>query len=100
MPARTALEMATRGGAAVLGREDIGSLEVGKAADLIAIDLNRIEFAGGLHDPVASVLLCAPVGVDHSFVQGRRVIESGRLVGVDLDTVIPHHNALAAQLLD
>lgn len=99
MPARTALEIATRGGAAVLGRSDIGSLEVGRAADLIAINLNRIEFAGGLHDPVAAVLLCAPVGIDHSFVHGRRVVDGGRLVGVDLDQLVPRHNALAAQLV-
>ena len=55
------LEIATRGGAAVLGRTDIGSLEVGKCADFFALDLNQIEFAGGLHDPVASVVFCSPM---------------------------------------
>jgi cytosine/adenosine deaminase-related metal-dependent hydrolase len=100
MPARTALEMATRGGAAVLGRDDVGALEAGKAADFIAFDLNRIEYAGALHDPVAAVLFCAPVGVDHSFVHGRRVVENGRLVGVDLPDLISRHNQLASTLLD
>ncbi|MEE9184817.1 MAG: amidohydrolase family protein, partial [Acidimicrobiia bacterium] len=100
MPARTALEMATRGGAAVLGRDDLGALEAGKAADFIAFDLNRIEYAGALHDPVAAILFCAPVGVDHSFVHGRRVVEDGRLVGVDLADLIARHNQLASTLLD
>ncbi len=100
MSARTALEIATRGGAAVLGRDDVGSLEVGKAADFIAVDLNRLQYAGALHDPVAAVLLCAPVAVDRSFVHGRRVVEDGQLVGVDLPDLIPHHNRLAADLLD
>lgn len=100
MTARTTLELATRGGAEVLGRADIGALEVGKAADLIAFDLNRLEYAGALHDPVAAVVFCAPVGVDHSFVHGKRVVEGRRLVGVDLGTLIPAHNQLAAALLD
>jgi cytosine/adenosine deaminase-related metal-dependent hydrolase len=99
LEARTALAVATRGGAAVLGRDDIGSLEPGKAADFIAIDLNRIEFAGALHDPVAAVVFCAPVRVDHSWVQGRRVIEDGRPVGVELPALIERHNRLAAELV-
>jgi 8-oxoguanine deaminase len=66
MSARQALEIATRGGAAVLGRQDIGSLEPGKCADLFAINLNRLDYAGALHDPVAAALFCAPQTVDHS----------------------------------
>jgi cytosine/adenosine deaminase-related metal-dependent hydrolase len=99
MSARTALELATRGGAAVLGRDDIGSLEVGKAADFIAVDLNRIEYAGAHHDPVAAILFCAPVRVDHSFVHGRAVVRDRRLVGLELEPVIKHHNLLAETLL-
>ena len=100
MSARTALEMATRGGAAVLGRDDIGALEEGKAADFIALDLNRIEYAGALHDPVGAIVFCAPVRVDHNFVHGRRVVEDGQLVGVNLSDLIPRHNRLAATLLE
>jgi cytosine/adenosine deaminase-related metal-dependent hydrolase len=66
MTAREALELATRGGAAVLGRDDLGSLEAGKCADLIAIDLNRLEYAGALHDPVSAIVFCAPVKVDYT----------------------------------
>jgi 8-oxoguanine deaminase len=70
MSARAALEMATVGGARVLGRQDIGVLAPGKAADLVAIDLNRIEYSGALHDPVAAVVFCSPGRIDHSWVGG------------------------------
>jgi len=66
MAARTALELATLGGAAVLGRDDIGSLATGKCADFFTLDLSRLEFAGALHDPVAAALLCSPVPAGHS----------------------------------
>ena len=57
MSAREALEIGTRGGAAVLGRDDIGSLEPGKCADFFAVSLNRLAYAGGLHDPVAALVV-------------------------------------------
>lgn len=97
--AREALELVTLGGAAVLGRDDVGSLGPGKAADFIAIDLNRLEFSGAHHDPVAAVVFCAPVGVDLSYVHGEPVVLDRRLVGVELEPVIEHHNRLAAELL-
>jgi cytosine/adenosine deaminase-related metal-dependent hydrolase len=100
MSARTALELATVGGAAVLGRDDIGSLEVGKAADFVALDLNRIDYAGALHDPVAAVVFCAPIKVDYSVVGGKIIIEEGRLVGKDLQQLISEHNQAAARLLE
>ena len=87
-----ALRIATRGSAAVLGRDDVGSLEPGKAADFIAISLDRLEYAGALHDPVAAVLFVAPTGVDESYVQGRPVVRGRELVGVDLPKLIARHN--------
>ncbi len=99
MTARTALELATAGGARLLGRDDIGSLEPGKAADFIAMDLNQIEYAGALHDPVAAVLLAAPTTVSHSYVGGKPVVVDGRLVTVEVEPLIERHNALAASLL-
>jgi len=99
MTARTALEMATRGGAAVLGRSDIGSLEMGKCADFFALDLNQIEFAGGLHDPVASVVLCSPMKASHTVVGGKVVVREGQLTTIDLPTHIEKHNAAARRLL-
>jgi len=99
LTARQALELATRGGAAVLGRGDLGSLEAGKCADFIAIRLDRLGFAGGLHDPVAAAIFCAPAGVDVSVVHGRKVIDEGRLTGIDLPPLIERHNRAAARLV-
>ena len=97
--ARQALEMATLGGASVLGRGDIGALAVGKCADLIALRLDRLEYAGALHDPVAASVLCAPVKVDFSFVHGRPVVEQGRLATLELGPVIEAHNRAAHRLV-
>jgi cytosine/adenosine deaminase-related metal-dependent hydrolase len=100
MTARDALELATRGGAAVLGRSDIGSLEPGKAADFTAINLNRIDYAGALHDPVAAAIFCAPVKVDYTVVGGEFVVEDGRVNSLDLPQHIEKHNQAAARLLE
>jgi cytosine/adenosine deaminase-related metal-dependent hydrolase len=98
LTARQALELATRGGAAVLGRDDLGSLEAGKCADFIALRLDRLAYAGALHDPVAAVVLCAPAGVDLAVVHGRTVVDQGQLVGVELPVLIEQHNRAAARL--
>ena len=99
MAAREALEIATLGGASVLGRTDIGSLEVGKAADFFAVSLDRLEFAGAMHDPVAALLLCAPVTVDETWVAGRPVVRQGRLTTLDTEELVTRHNRLAGLLL-
>jgi len=99
LSAQEALEMATLGGAAVLGRDDIGSLEPGKAADFIAIDLNRLEYAGALHDPLAALVFCTPVSVDLSVINGRVVVEDGRLVGVDLGEIVVRHNRISREMI-
>jgi cytosine/adenosine deaminase-related metal-dependent hydrolase len=100
MTARQALEMATVGGAAVLGRSDIGSLEPGKCADFIAINLNRLDYAGALHDPLAAILFCNPVGVDYNVVAGKFIIKEGTLQTLDLPKHIQKHNQAAARLLE
>ena len=99
LTAREVLRIATRGSAAVLGRDDIGSLEPGRGADFIAISLDRIEYAGALHDPVAAVLFAAAVRVDHSFVHGKPVVRDGELVGVELPKLIEEHNRAAKRLV-
>lgn len=99
MTARTAIEIATRGGAAVLRRPDLGSLEEGKAADFIAIDLSRLEYAGALHDPVAAAMFAAPVNVDFNYVGGKPIVAHGQMVTTNLEPLIEEHNRLAAQLL-
>ena len=97
--ARQSLELATIGGAAVLGRKDIGSLEVGKCADFVAINLNRLELAGALHDPVAAILFCQPGNVDLNVVHGEIIVKDQRLVKIDIEKLIKDHNNAAAKLL-
>jgi cytosine/adenosine deaminase-related metal-dependent hydrolase len=100
MTARQALEIATRGGASVLGRNDIGSLEVGKCADFFAIHLERLDYAGALHDPVAAVVFCAPVRADYTVVGGRLVVKHGRLVNLEEADLVNRHNEAAKRLLN
>jgi 8-oxoguanine deaminase len=100
MTAREALEMATIGGAAVLGRDDIGSLEPGKRADFFTLDLNAVEYAGGLSDPVAAVVFCAPTRARHTIVDGRLIVDDGEIVTLDLAPVIAEHNRNAARLAE
>lgn len=100
MTAREALHLATAGGAAVLGRDDIGVLAPGMAGDFVAIDLERVEFAGALHDPVAAAVLCASPRVDHSWVGGRPLVAEGRVVGVELGALIERHNLLSRDLAE
>ena len=100
MTAREALYLGTRGGAAVLGRTDIGSLEVGKCADFFAVDMNRLEYSGGaVHDPVAAVVFCQPVRVDYTVVAGRFVVREGCVVTLDERVQIEKHNQAAKRLL-
>lgn len=95
-----ALELATLGGAAVLGRErEIGSLEAGKAADFIGVDLHTLALAGGaVHDPLAALLLCRVDQVELSVIQGREVVRGGVLLTVDVEALVERHNRLAASL--
>lgn len=97
--ARDALSLATVGGASVLGRDDIGVVAPGRAADVIAIDLDAIGFAGAGHDPVAAVVMCAPPRVAHSWVGGDRVVEDGHLVGLDESALVAEHHRLARELV-
>jgi cytosine/adenosine deaminase-related metal-dependent hydrolase len=97
--AREVLEVATRGGAAVLGRDDIGALQVGRCADFFTLDLDTLGYAGGLSDPVAAVLFCAPQAARHTWVHGRPVVTDGRIVTLDMQPVIAEHNRHAARLI-
>ncbi len=100
MTARQAISIATRGGAAVLGRKDIGSLEVGKCADFCAIDLNKLDYAGALEDPVAAVVFCAPLKVDYTVVGGQAVVRDGQFVKFDITEHARKHNLAAKRLLE
>lgn len=100
MTAREALEIATLGGARVLGRDDIGRLAPGMAADFVAFDTRGIGMAGGLHDPVAALVFCNPGQAAYSVVNGRVVVREGRLATLDLPSLVTRHNALARQLAE
>ena len=97
--AREALELATLGGAAVLGRDDIGSLEPGKAADLVVYRIDDLQHAGAGGDRVAGLLTCAPVNVWCSIIDGRIVVQQGEITGLDLPELIMQHNQQAERLL-
>ena len=98
MGAREALEIATLGGAQVLGRPDCGSLEPGKRADIAVWDLSGVE-AAGAWDPVAALVFCAPTRVRDLFVEGRQVVRDGHLATIDLPHVIEDQARLARRLM-
>ncbi len=100
MPAREMLEVATLGGAQVLGRDDIGALAPGMAADLLTVPLDEVGMAGALHDPVAALLLCHVPSVRHSVVNGQVRVRDGRLTGVDLPLLVQQHQDLARRLVN
>jgi 8-oxoguanine deaminase len=99
MSAREALELATIGGARVLGRDDIGVLAPGMAADFIAINIDRPGFAGALHDVVAALLFCQVNSIDYSFINGRKVIDNGILTLLDLGMLVEKTNHMAQQMV-
>jgi cytosine/adenosine deaminase-related metal-dependent hydrolase len=99
MTPRDALHLATRGGAQVLGRSDIGHIAVGMCADLALFDLDTLGFAGGaVHDPVGALLLCSSPKADYTIINGRVVVRNGQLVTLDMGPIVERHNALALQL--
>jgi 8-oxoguanine deaminase len=99
--AREALEIATRGGAQVLGRlDDIGSIEPGKAADFIAFNVDTVAFAGAQHDSVAALVFCTPPTVDYSIINGKIVVQAGQLTTLDLPPLITEHNRLSKVLMN
>jgi len=100
MTAREALDIATRGGARVLGRDDIGALEPGMAADCVAFDLGGVASAGALHDPVAALVFTAPARVAFSVVNGRVLVRDSVLLPRDERLLAQRHNALARRLVD
>ena len=99
MGARDALALATRGGAKVLGRDDIGHLAPGMCADFALFDLDTLGFAGGaVHDPLAALLFCASPQAAYTVVNGRVVVREGRLTNVELAPLVERHNRLATVL--
>ncbi|MBD3803060.1 MAG: 8-oxoguanine deaminase [Thioclava sp.] len=98
MAAREALEIATLGGAQVLGRPDCGVLAPGKRADVAIWDVSGLE-AAGAWDPVAALVLCGPPKVKHLLVEGRQIVRDGQVTAIDLPRVIEMQNRLATRLM-
>jgi len=96
MSAREALEIATRGGAQVLGRHDCGQISVGKRADIAIWDSSGVESAGSWDK--AALLLAGPTKVKHLFVEGRQIVRDGKMVTIDLPRLIERQNQLARAL--
>lgn len=99
MTARDALRLGTRGGAACLGRDDIGHLAPGKCADIALFRLDDLAHAGGTRDPAGALVLCGPTRAEAVFVHGRQVVSGGRLVLCDEERLAERHNAASARLL-
>ncbi len=99
LSAEEALWLGTRGGAAVLGRDDIGALAPGMAADFIGVRLDSVSLAGAQADPLAALLFCTPPTVDLSVINGKIIVEGGELRGLDLAAVVARHNEIAEKLL-
>jgi cytosine/adenosine deaminase-related metal-dependent hydrolase len=98
MSAREALEIATRGGADILGRPDCGRLAVGKRADIAVWDMSGIEAAGSWDH--AALLLAGPTTVRDLFVEGRRVVSNGKVITLDMPTLLVRQQRLALELRD
>jgi cytosine/adenosine deaminase-related metal-dependent hydrolase len=97
MTAREALRVATQGGAACLGRDDVGSIEAGKRADIALFEVDDLAHTGAA-DSVAAVVMCAPRGVRDLFVEGRPVVRDHRLVGMDQEDVVAEGRRVARRI--
>ena len=98
--AREALELATLGGAQVLRRDDIAVLAPGKAADLVAFRVDDLQHAGGLADPVASLVTCAPTQAWLTIINGNIIVEDGQFLPFDLPPVIARHNQISREMME
>jgi len=99
LTAREVLEISTLGGARVLGRDDVGALAPGMAADLVTVPLDEIGLTGAGHDPLAALFFCHVPRVKHSVVNGRTVVRDGQITTLDLPRLIERHNQLAEALV-
>ena len=99
--AETVVRLATRGGSDILGRHETGSIEEGKAADLIAIDLTRLGYAGAFSDPLAAIVYAGfDHRVDYSIVNGVAVVEEGRLAHADEEEIAVTANEASVRMLE
>lgn len=100
MSAREALSLATRGGAAVLGRDDIGMLAPGMAADIACFDRRSIDFAGSDWDMLASLLFCGPVKTSYTIINGKIIVAEGMLASMDMNVLLAKHQTMTHDLME
>ena len=100
MTARETLSLATRGGAAVLGRDDIGVLAPGYAADIAAFNTQGIDFAGAQWDLLAGLIFCASGNANYTIVDGKLIVDQGRLKTMDMTKLLEQHNAMTTNLMN
>ena len=99
LTARQSLAVATRGGAAVLGRDDIGQLSPGFAADIAAFDCRGIDFAGAGWDLLAGLLFCGSAKTSYTIINGKVIVDQGQLVTMDMPKLLENHRAMTADLM-
>ena len=99
MTARETLSMATRGGAAVLGRDDIGVLAPGYAADIAAFNIQGIDFAGAQWDLLAGLIFCASGNANYTIVNGKVIVDQGRLTTMNMAKLLEQHSAMTNDLI-
>ncbi|MFN4098901.1 MAG: hypothetical protein ACK4GT_03915 [Pararhodobacter sp.] len=90
--------MGMRGGAKLLGRDDIGQIAPGKSAGIIAMNLNQLGMAGAERDPLAALTLCGPFKVDHSFINGAQLVGRGGFTRLDIGRALADHRATMRRL--
>jgi cytosine/adenosine deaminase-related metal-dependent hydrolase len=100
MSARQALEVATRGGASVLGRDDIGQIAAGFAADIVGWRTDTLAFTGAWHDVTAGLLFATSQNVDFSIINGKTIVRDGHMVSIDLPMLVEHHTRLSKRLIN
>ena len=100
MTAREALKVATRGGASVLNRNDIGVLAPGYAADITAFKRNNVDFSGSDWDPVASLVFCGPGKANYTIINGKIIVSEGQLATIPMEKLIHEHTKLSHNLIN
>lgn len=99
MTARNALEMATRGGAACLGRTgELGTLTEGSAADIAVWDQTGIAYAGAVSDPIEAWLRCGPTGARNTIINGKEIVKDGHLVSAATEELLAAHAAASQRV--
>jgi 8-oxoguanine deaminase len=98
LSARDALEMATRGGASLLGRDDVGALAPGMSADFIAVKRNQLGLSGTERDPLAALIMCGPFKVDYSYINGQEIISRGEFTNLDVEELLASHRQVMGRI--